>query len=130
MVGKCGSKVSQFAKNAPLNALIILARDECFLILDLFFKTYPKGGPLDDFSKRFLGSPLWLFFVAQRKSQLSWAAMALFSADPPPVSRLSYCDHKLSQSQSPLPSTRSSKYSLSKAGPELGTAQPQLVNYI
>ena len=51
----------QFAKNAPLNALIILARDERFL----FQAYFSKGGPLDDFSKRFLGYPLWLFFCCQ-----------------------------------------------------------------
>ena len=54
----CGSKVIQFAKNAPLNALIILARDERFL----FQVYFSKGGPLDDFSKKI---PFGYFFVAK-----------------------------------------------------------------
>ena len=37
-VGECGSKVSQFAKNAPLDVLIVLARDEHFLFWTIFYQ--------------------------------------------------------------------------------------------
>ena len=65
-VGECGSKVSQFAKNASFNVLIVLARDEHFL----FFQTTTKGGTIALFKKKILWYPLWkclLIFVGLRK---------------------------------------------------------------
>ena len=60
-VGERGSKVSQFAKNAPLNALIILARDEHFYF-GLIFQNMSKGWTIGRFLKK---DSLWLFFVAK-----------------------------------------------------------------
>ena len=50
-VGERGSKVSQFAKNAPLEALIVLARDERFLLSVNFSKIYQRGDHWLIFSK-------------------------------------------------------------------------------
>ena len=57
-VGECSSKVSQFAKNAPLNALIILARDEYFLFWPIFLNQYQRGDHRIIFQKYSFGTPL------------------------------------------------------------------------
>ena len=56
-VGECGSKVSQFAKNAPLYVLIILARDEHFLFWPIFSNHYQRGDHCNFFQKISFGTP-------------------------------------------------------------------------
>ena len=70
-VGECGSKVNHFVKNALLDVLIVLARDEHFFYFGPFFQINTKGGTIALFFEKFPLVTLWkclLFFVGLDKT--------------------------------------------------------------